>query len=99
MLTEIEPCDPPEAFRGRLAGPTRPIDCEILEYLVRQSRGVPLADITQAVGSTTHNVHSRVSALVDRGLVHREVLPGGPRRGPGASLYRVTKAASWTCPS
>jgi DNA-binding HxlR family transcriptional regulator len=100
MLTEIQPCEPPEVFRASTSGPSLDIDCAILEHLERSApAGQELNSITRAVGGTTHRVHSRIRALMNRGLVHREPIPGGPARGPGASEYRLTTAASWTCPS
>lgn len=99
MLTEIQPCDPPGAFRDRTNGPSLDVDRDILEFLATQESGAQLAAITAAVGGTTHRVHARVRALMNRGHVRRDLIPGGPARGPGASVYRLTEAEPWTYPS
>lgn len=99
MLTDLLPCDPPDSVRARTAGPSRPIDHQILAFLHLQVDGAPLDAITKAVDDTTHYVHARVAALIRRGLVRRNVAPGAPRRGPGASRYSLTEAKSWTSPS
>lgn len=91
MLTAIEPCEPPVLTRDRNVGPTTDLDHLILQALAQRA-GLRLQDITQVVGGTTHRVHARVQTLIERGLVHRERIPGGPRRGPGASRYLLTQA-------
>lgn len=99
VLTELQPCDPPETYRDRAQGPSLPIDCAILRHLEAHPDGEHLAAVRAAVGGSTHYVHARLAALADRGLVHRSPVPGGPRRGPGASVYMLVRTASWTCPS
>ena len=92
-LTEIEPCEAPLSARDQIAGPSTDMDHQILQFLA-QHPGVELRAITRAVDDTTHHVHARVQTLIDRGLVRRSPIPGGPRRGPGASRYRLTPGAS-----
>lgn len=89
-LTRIEPCDPPTLQREQVSGPSTPLDYDILRFLRAQRFPVTLATITAGVGSTTHRTHARVRCLLDRGLLKRTVIPGGPRRGPGASEYSLT---------
>lgn len=88
-LTRIEPCEPPVLVRNQTAGPSTPLDYAILGFL-RDREPMPLRAITAGLGSTTHRVHARLQVLVDRSLVRREALPGGPKRGPGASVYSLT---------
>lgn len=103
-LTEIEMCEPPVLQRDQTMGPSIDLDHRILRALRlvderlhpagSAAMGRSLGEITQAVGGTTHHVHARVQTLIDRGLVIRERIPGGPRRGPGASQYLLT-GAGW----
>lgn len=98
-LTEIEPCDPPVLLRDRTTGPTIPLDHEILRVL-RTWGPAELREIRDLVDDTTHHVHARVRMLADRGLVERRVLAGGPRRGPGASVYQLTeRGREWPSPA
>lgn len=88
-LTQIEPCDPPTSVRDQATGPSTPLDHQILQHM-QDREPMPLRAITRAVGSTTHRVHARLQVLIDRGLIRREALPDGPKRGPGASVYSLT---------
>lgn len=88
-LTRVEPCEPPAILRERSSGPSIPIDHQILAY-VAGAGPAQLSEITRAVGGTTHHVHARVQTLITRECLRRDPVPGGPRRGPGASLYTVT---------
>jgi DNA-binding HxlR family transcriptional regulator len=97
-LTAVEPCDPPVLLRDRTAGPTIPLDHAILGVL-RDRGPAELREITKQVRDTTHHVHARVRMLVDRGLIERKLLAGGPRRGPGASYYELTEEGrGWPSP-
>jgi len=91
-ITEIIPHEPILTPRQRSNGPSTPMDEAILEFL---SDGQPreLREITKAVGGTTHNVHARTQSLVRKGLVTWARVPGGPMRGPGASVYRRASGA------
>lgn len=91
-LTHIEPCDPPVHQRDQATGPSTPLDHEILRFLSHCGGPAELGEITRGIGGTTHRVHARVQALLDRGLVHRRPITGGPKRGPGASVYTLTAA-------
>lgn len=71
------------------------LDRKILEIVSDQSlRPVEIARTLQRLGwpdITTQRVASRLKALVTRGLVTRLRPSGGPRNGPGTSLYRVRR--------
>lgn len=92
IISEIIPREPTLTPRQRTTGPSTPMDEAILAFL---SDGQPreLREITKAVGGTTHNVHARAQSLVHKGLVTWERVPGGPARGPGASMYRRASGA------
>lgn len=93
-LTQIEPCEPPVLQREQVHGPSTPLDYAILRFLGTQRFPVTLATITAGVESTTHRTHARVRCLLDRGLLQRRPIPGGPRRGPGASEYSLTASVT-----
>lgn len=82
--------DPPRAARGNLQGATTPLDFEILAALGKAEE-LQLREIKSQCDrySSTHQVHARLATLAGRGLVERVPRPGGPRRGPGASTYRL----------
>jgi hypothetical protein len=88
MLTEIIARDPTPAQGQRPVGPSTPLDGLILAFL---GDGQPreLQEITRAVGGSTHKVHARAQSLVGKGLVTWTRIPGGPSRGPGASVYQL----------
>lgn len=89
MLTQIVPCSPPEITAPSTGGPTIPLDFAILNAL--ENGPAELREISRRVGDTSHHVHARVQTLMTKGLVERSSIPGGPRRGPGASRYALVE--------
>ena len=83
------PCPPPEVVTQRPGGPTIPLDHAILRAL--DDGPMELREISRRVSDTSHHVHARVQTLIAKGLVVRNSIPGGPRRGPGASVYALTE--------
>jgi hypothetical protein len=73
-------------------GPTVPLDHEILR-IMRDGVERELSSIRMAMADkpSTHNLHARMVVLVGKGLVERIPTPEGPRRGPGASKYRLAR--------
>jgi hypothetical protein len=69
-----------------------PLDRDILAFASAPRRPVELADALRRNGHpgiSTQRVASRLKALVARGLAERIRPTGGPRNGPGTSLYRT----------
>lgn len=69
-----------------------PLDRKILELAATAKRPVELAEALRRDGYpdvSTQRVASRLKALVARGLAVRVRPAGGPRNGPGTSLYKV----------
>jgi DNA-binding Lrp family transcriptional regulator len=86
-LTEIIRRDPPVKPPP---GPTTALDALILQVLQDGERR-ELREITAALSVSTHKAHARIQTLVGKGLVNRTRLPGGPARGPGASVYQIAR--------
>lgn len=86
--------DPTPARNAPAPGPTVPLDHSILRIL---GDGEPreLCSIRMALPDkpSTHALHARITTLVEKGLVQRTPLPGGPQRGPGASHYQLVRHA------
>jgi hypothetical protein len=80
---------PPRTATGRR--PIMPLDRDILKAASTARRPVEIARDLRASGYptlTTQRVASRLKALVQRGLAERARPAGGPRNGPGTSLYK-----------
>lgn len=95
----IELREPP----ARPANGRRPImalDQKIMDLTgERPRRPIEIARSLRVLGYpniSTQRVASRLKALVNRGLMIRLRPAGGPRNGPGTSLYRVTPEESAT---
>ncbi len=84
LLNEIVPCDPP-----LMVGPKPlPIDEQILETLCDGPK--QLSEIAKATGETPHRVHARLTTMMKRGQVERELLTTRTR-GPGISQYSLVR--------
>jgi predicted ArsR family transcriptional regulator len=84
--------EPPAPLALRHRGPSTPLDHKIIAVLTEaDSRPCHAGQIAQKVGAGSHAVSSRLKVLTDRGLIRREAVPNGPRRGPGAFLYRLVQ--------
>jgi predicted ArsR family transcriptional regulator len=80
---------PPRTATGRR--PIMPLDRKILEIASSPMRPVQIANQVSRQGYpgiSTQRVASRLKALVARGLAERQRPSGGPRNGPGTSLYK-----------
>jgi hypothetical protein len=81
MLTSITPREAPAK------GPTTSLDIGICAALddgvAREPREI------QQILSTPSlpQIYARLRVLVERGVIRRVVVPGSPRRGPGAGRY------------
>lgn len=67
------------------------LDREILDIAGAPRRPVEIAQALRRTGHpeiSTQRVASRLKALVARGLAERVRPVGGPRNGPGTSLYK-----------
>lgn len=90
VMIELQRRDPLPARNAPAQGPTVPLDHAILRIL-GDGEARELVSIRMALADkpSTHDLHARISTLVDKGLVCRTPRPGGPRRGPGASYYQL----------
>ena len=94
-MTEILLKEPPaRPAHGRR--PLMALDRDILEAAMRPRRPVEVARHLRGSGKypeiSTQRVAARLKALVDRELMVRTRPSGGPRNGPGTSLYRARTA-------
>lgn len=81
---------PPRTVTGRR--PIMPLDRQILQIAVTPMRPVQITEGLRRSGYpdiSTQRVASRLKALVARKLAKRDRPTGGPRNGPGTSLYRA----------
>ena len=89
---ELMQRDPLRARNKPTPGPTTPLDHEILRVM-RDGIEMELSSVRMALAGkpSTHDLHARATILVDKGLLERIPTPDGPRRGPGASRYRLAQ--------
>ena len=82
--------NPPLRSTERAPCPTVPLDHAVMRVM-QDGTARQLVSIRRDVGLpvSTHDLYARVRTLVDKGLLIRTPLPGGPRRGPGASEYSL----------
>lgn len=87
--------DPAPARNRPIAGPTTQLDYEVMR-IMKDGVERELASIRMALAGrpSTHDLYARVKTLVDKGLLDRMPTPGGPRRGPGASRYRLAQGGT-----
>lgn len=91
-MSMIELREPPaRPANGRR--PIMPLDQKIMDLTGdTPRRPIEIARNLRATGFpdiSTQRVASRLKALVSRGMMIRLRPDGGPRNGPGTSLYRV----------
>jgi DNA-binding Lrp family transcriptional regulator len=80
MLTSITPREAPAK------GPTTSLDHAICAVLLGGGELEP-REIQEHVLATLPQIYARLRVLVERGVIRRVVVPGSPRRGPGAGRY------------
>jgi hypothetical protein len=82
MLTSIAPREQPAS------GPTTALDQAICCVLENGNYWEPREIQKQLMpGVELPQIYARLRVLVQRGVLVREQIPGGPQRGPGAGRY------------
>lgn len=84
MLKAIEVRDQPFS-----RGPKTPVDHMIVQVLQEHGPSEPRVIRDLIPGSDLQYIHARLRRMVSRGVLQQVKTPGGPRRGPGSSLYQL----------
>jgi hypothetical protein len=84
MLKAIAPREKP--FNK---GPRTPVDHMIIQVLTENGPSEPRTIRDLIPDSDLQYIHARLRRMVSRGAIQQVKTPGGPRRGPGSSLYQL----------
>ena len=70
-------------------GPRTPVDHMIVQVLQEHGPSEPRTIRDLIPDSDLQYIHARLRRMVSRGVIEQVKTPGGPRRGPGSSVYQL----------